>query len=94
MYEKAYSENVTNKKVFETIKPLFIEAVTTMSLVRSGGITSFGEFVKSDYFSRLKKLGDFDSATRVSNAYHKPYLDFAISEVYGKYHFIIGMMSL
>ena len=64
-----------------------------MYLVRSGGITSSGEFIKSDYFSRLEKLGDFASATSVSNAYHKPYLDFAISKIYGKYHYIIGMLS-
>ena len=73
-------------------KSFFIEAGTTISDVKSGGISSSGEFVKSDYFTRLKKLGDFKSATRDSNAYHYPYLDFAISRIYGKYHYVIGMI--
>ena len=62
----------------------------------SGGISSSDEFVTSDYFSRLKKLGDFDSATKVSNysdAYHYPYLDFGITRIYEKYHYVIGMIS-
>ena len=62
----------------------------------SGGISTTGEFVNSDYFSRLKKLGDFDSATKVPyesfDAYHYPYLDFGISQIYGKYYYVIGMI--
>ena len=64
----------------------------------SGGISTSGEFVKSDYFSRLKKLGDFDLATKTSyvdeTAYHYAYLDFGISQIYGKYYYVIGMISL
>ena len=64
----------------------------------SGGISTSGESVKSDYFSRLKKLGDFASATKVSeftdsDAYHYPYLDFGISKIYGNYYYVIGMIS-
>ena len=73
------------------------------SIYDSCGISTSGEFLKSDYFARLKKLGDFDSATRVSpegyhpvrvGGYHFPYLDFGISQIYRKYHYIIGMISL
>ena len=63
----------------------------------SGGMSTSGKFVKSDYFSRLKKLGDFVAATKVSNgssdAYHFPYFDFGISKIYGKFHYVIGMIS-
>ena len=63
----------------------------------SGGISSSGKFLKSDYFSRLQKLGDFASATKVSvnssDAYHYPYLDFGISGIYGNYYYVIGMIS-
>lgn len=85
----------STRNFFEIIKPLFKETVTKISPLSygSGGITSSGEFVVSDYFYRLKKLGDFASATRISHAYHNLYLDFAISEVFGKYHYIIGMIS-
>lgn len=73
------------------------EAVSSYSDVRSGGISSSGEFVDSDYFVQLKKLGDFDSATRFSlysssDAYHYPYLDFGISQIYGKLHYVLGMI--
>ena len=64
----------------------------------SGGISSSGKFLKSDYFSRLEKLGDFASATKVSYddlsvGYHYPYLDFGISGIYGNYYYVIGMKS-
>ena len=61
----------------------------------SAGISKYGEFVTSAYFSRLKKLGDFDSATKVPelrDAYHYPYLDFGISQIYDKLHYVIGMI--
>ena len=68
------------------------------SIFDSGGISTSDEFLKSDYFSRLKTLADFDSATKisipeVSYAYHYPYLDFGISRIYGKFHYVIGMIS-
>ena len=58
----------------------------------SGGISSSGKFLKSDYFSRLQKLGDFDSAAKIISAYHYPYLDFGISQIFGNYYYVIGMI--
>lgn len=57
-----------------------------------GGISLSGEYVKSDYFSRLKKLGDFEAATRTPSAYHHPYLDFGISKIHEKFYYVIGKM--
>ena len=56
------------------------------------GISTSGEFVTSDYFSRLKKLGDFKVATRsfAGGGYPYPYLDFGITEIYHKFYFVIG----
>ena len=67
--------------------------------VVSGGISSSGKFLKSDYFSRLTKLGDFASAKKILTgsselvAYHYPYLDFGISQIFGNYYYVIGMIS-
>ena len=58
----------------------------------SGGISSSGDFVRSDYFSRLEKLGDFKVATDRLGGYHYPYLDFGITEIYQKFYFVIGMI--
>ena len=52
-----------------------------------------GTAKESDYFSRLKKLGDFELATRRltdTGAYHNFYLDFGISMINGKFYFVIG----
>ena len=57
----------------------------------SGGISPSGDFVKSDYFSRLSKLGDFKVATDSDGGYPYPYLDFGITEIYQKFYFVIGM---
>ena len=61
---------------------------------RSYGISTSGEYLKSDYFSRLEKLGDFLLAAKDSgsDAYHYPYLDFGISKIYGNYYYVIGMI--
>ena len=58
----------------------------------SGGISPSGDFVKSDYFSRLNTLGDFKVATFFSGGYPYPYLDFGITEIYQKLYFVIGMI--
>ena len=58
----------------------------------SGGISPSGDFVKSDYFSRLSKLGDFTAAKHGSDWYSYPYLDFGITEIYQKFFFVIGMI--
>ena len=55
------------------------------------GISPSGEYVTSDYFSRLDKLGDFRVATAISGGYPHPYLDFGISEIFGRFYFVIGM---
>ena len=58
----------------------------------SGGISTSGDFVKSKYFSRLEKLGDFKVATNHGGGYSYPYLDFGITENYQKFYFVIGMI--
>ena len=56
-------------------------------------ISTSGEFVRSgNYVDRLNSLGDFKVATSHSGGYPYPYLDFGISEVYGKFYFVIGMI--
>ena len=56
------------------------------------GISTSGDFVESDYFSRLFKLGDFRVATDFRGGYPYPYLDFGITEIYQKLYFVIGMI--
>ena len=56
----------------------------------SGGISTSGEFVASDYFSHLYKLGDFKVATARSGGYPYAYLDFGITEIYKTFFFVIG----
>ena len=48
--------------------------------------------MKSDYFSRLDKLGDFRVATDDNGGYPYPYHDFGITEIYQKLYFVIGMI--
>ena len=55
-----------------------------------GGINGNGEWVWSQYFDRLKKLGDFTAATHYEGGYCRPYIDFGISEIHQKYYFVIG----
>ena len=89
---------ISKRKFFEIIKPQLIEAHMIRAIYDSGGICSSAESL--DYFSRLQKLGDFASATRIASennevfyAYHYPYLDFGISRIYETYHYVIGMIS-
>ena len=55
-----------------------------------GGINGNGKWVKSQYFERLRKLGDFIAATYDRGGYSRPYIDFGISEIYKKYYYVIG----
>ena len=58
-----------------------------------GGIDENGKWVKSQYFLRLFKLGDFNAATynKANNGgYSRPYIDFGISKINEKYFYVIG----
>lgn len=58
-----------------------------------GGIKEDGSFVRSSYFKKLRELGDFVAATGLFGGYVTPYADFAISEIYGKFYFIVGKLE-
>ena len=55
-----------------------------------GGIDKNGEWVKSRYFERLRKLGDFQAATYWEGGYSRPYIDFGVSKIFEKYFYVIG----
>ena len=57
-----------------------------------GGINGNGEWVRSQYFERLTKLGDFGAATGCMGGYSRPNIDFGISEIHKKYFFVIGKL--
>ena len=57
---------------------------------RYGGINVNEEWVESQYFERLEKLGDFMAATYYMGGYSRPYIDFGISEIHNKYYYVIG----
>ena len=59
-----------------------------------GGINGNGKWVKSQYFKRLRNLGDFAAATGCMGGYSRPYIDFGISEIHKKYFFVIGKLIL
>ena len=59
-----------------------------------GDIDENGESVKSQYFERLRKLGDFIVATNGNGGYSRPYIDFGISKIHKKYFYIIGELKL
>ena len=57
----------------------------------SGGIMGNGrEWVESQYFKRLRKLGDFQAATLSMGSYSRPFINFGISEIHQKYYFVLG----
>ena len=60
----------------------------------SGGINGNGKWVRSQYFERLRKLGDFIAATTFSGGYSRPYIDFGISEIHQKYYYVIGKLMI
>ena len=55
-----------------------------------GGIDKNEKWVKSQYFKRLEKLGDFKAATYRDGGYSRPYIDFAISKIHRNYFYVIG----
>ena len=57
---------------------------------RYGGINVNEEWVESQYFERLMKLGDFTAATWLYGGYSRPYIDFGISEIHKKYNYVVG----
>ena len=59
-----------------------------------GGINGNGKYVESQYFKRLKELGDFKAATNEDGGYSRPYIDFGISEIYKKYYYVMGKLSI
>ena len=59
-----------------------------------GSINGNGKWVQSQYFERLKKLGDFTVATYIGSGYSRPYIDFGISEIHKKYYYAIGKLSI
>ena len=59
-----------------------------------GGINGNREWVKSQYFDRLEKLGDFIAATNWRGGYSRPYIDFGISEIHQKYYYVLGKLFI
>ena len=57
-----------------------------------GGIDENGEWVTSQYFERLVKLGDYKAATFRAGGYSRPYIDFGISEIHHKHYYVIGKL--
>ena len=55
-----------------------------------GGIDVNEEWVTSQYFKRLMKLGDYNAATWPQGGYSRPYIDFGVSKIYEKYFYVIG----
>ena len=58
-----------------------------------GGIDENGKWVRSQYFERLKKLGDYAAATYFEIGYSRPYLDFGVSKIHEKYYYVIGELK-
>ena len=59
-----------------------------------GGIDESGEWVTSQYFKRLKKLGDFRAATYPEGGYSRPYIDFGVSKIFDEYFYVIGELKV
>ena len=57
-----------------------------------GGINGNEKWVKSQYFNRLRKLGDFRAAIHNLGGYSRPYINFGISEIHQKYYHVIGKL--
>ena len=58
------------------------------------GINENGKRVDSQYFRRLRELGDYIAATSIYGGYSRPYIDFGISEIHKKYYYVIGKQIL
>ena len=59
-----------------------------------GGIDENGEWVKSQYFKRLDKLGDYVAAKFWSGGYSRPYIDFGVSKIHEKHFYVIGELKV
>ena len=59
-----------------------------------GGIDINGNFVDSQYFRRLVKLGDFKGVTHISCGYGRQYIDFGISKINERYFYVIGELKV
>ena len=59
-----------------------------------GGIDENGEWVTSQYFRRLTKLGDYETATSYYGGYSRPYIDFGVSKIQEKYFYVIGELKI
>ena len=59
-----------------------------------GGIDENGKWVRSQYFKRLNKLGDYKAATYYYGGYSRPFIDFGVSKIHRKYFYVIGEFKL
>ena len=59
-----------------------------------GGIDENGEWVTSQYFRRLMKLGDYAAAIYPRGGYSRPYIDFGVSKIQEKYFYVIGELKI
>ena len=59
-----------------------------------GGINGKGKWVRSQYFERLLKLGDYEAATHYIGGYSRPYIDFGVSEIHQKYYYVLGKLFI
>ena len=86
----------------------FLGPERTDELGHDGGINENGKWVNSQYFKRLRELGDFRAATwneasyplirneaekGAEGGYSRPYFDFGISEIHKKYYYVIGKLT-
>ena len=49
----------------------------------------YEHWIKTDYFRRLEKLGDYKIATQL-RGYDTPFLDFGISKIFDSHYYVIG----
>ena len=59
-----------------------------------GGIDENGKWVKSQYFERLYKLGDYQAARLYFGGYCRPYIDFGVSKIHEKFFYVIGELKV
>ena len=55
-----------------------------------GVLDENGQWVTSQYFKRLNKLGDYNAARNYGGGYSRPYIDFGVSKIHEKYFYAIG----
>ena len=59
-----------------------------------GGIDENRKLVKSQYFERLSKVGDYEAARLYFGGYSRPYIDFGVSKIHEKYFYVIGELKV